>query len=117
MKPSTNRGASGSRPGTVTRSHAYGAKAIDVDLIGYCPECLDTLYLIEATRGRQRKTAAVLEHLGHQLNVPVLVVYQDKTGGHPEQILVDRRYPDRDELRVVTRGGCVAHAPRFPRRT
>jgi hypothetical protein len=75
-------------------AHAYGAKAIDVDLIGYCPECLDTLYLIEATRGRQRKTAAVLEHLGHQLNVPVLVVYQDKAGGHPDQILVDRRFPD-----------------------
>lgn len=72
-------------------SHEDDAKAIDIDLLGYCAGCLDPLYLVEATRGRNRKTAIVLEHLGEQLSVPVFVAYQDKTGAHPEQILLDDR--------------------------
>lgn len=67
------------------------AKAIDIDLLGYCKRCLHPLYLIEATRGRNRKNASVLEHLGRMVGVPVWVVYQDKTGGHPGEILVDNR--------------------------
>ena len=67
------------------------AKAIDIDLLGYCKHCLDPLYLIEATRGRNRKNASVLEHLGRMIGVPVWVVYQDKTGAHPGEILVDNR--------------------------
>lgn len=67
------------------------AGAIDIDLLGYCKHCLYPLYLIEATRGRNRKNASVLENLGRLVGVPVWVVYQDKTGAHPGEILVDER--------------------------
>jgi len=74
------------------------AKAIDIDLVGYCPatDCLDPLYLVEATRATKRKTASVLERMGQLLEVPVFVVYQDRNGAHPGEILVDERSANRN---------------------
>ncbi len=69
------------------------AKMIDLDSLGYCPTCLDPLYLIEATRGRNRKPAHVTEHLGRLIETVVWVVYQDKSGAHPGEILVHQRVP------------------------
>lgn len=69
------------------------AKMIDLDSLGYCPRCLDPVYLIEATRANKRKQAAVTEHLGRLVNATVWVVYQDKTGSHPGEILVHQRVP------------------------
>lgn len=72
----------------------YNAKAIDVDLLGYCPSCKDPLYLIEATRSSGRKCADVLEHLGEIVNVPVWVVYQQKDGSRPDEMYVHDRSTD-----------------------
>lgn len=67
------------------------AKMIDLDGLGYCPSCLDAIYMIEATRGRNRKNASVTEHNARKLGATCWVVYQDKTGAHPGEILVDDR--------------------------
>jgi hypothetical protein len=72
------------------------ACAIDIDLLGYCRRCVEPLYLIEATRSTTRKTAFVLERTGSKLGVPVWVVYQDKSGRKPGEILVDDRSSRRN---------------------
>jgi hypothetical protein len=69
----------------------HNAKMIDLDSLGYCPRCLDAIYMIEATRGSSRKNASVTEHNGRRLGATVWVVYQDKTGAHPGEIFVDDR--------------------------
>lgn len=72
------------------------AAAIDLDLVGYCKRCRSPLYLVEATRANGRKTAYVLEDLARRLCAPALVVYQDKTGAHPGEILLDDRTTGRN---------------------
>lgn len=67
------------------------ATMIDLDGVGYCQACLQPLYLIEATRATKRKNASVTERLGELLGATVWVVYQDKAGGHPGEILLDDR--------------------------
>lgn len=66
-------------------------KAIDLDVVGYCPSCKGVIYLVEATRSTWRKNAEVTELLGQQIGARVLVVYQDKRGSHEDRILVDDR--------------------------
>lgn len=65
------------------------ATMVDVDGVGYCHRCLRPLYIIEATRSRRRKTAAVAERLADMLACECIVLYRDDT--RPTEILVDRR--------------------------
>lgn len=72
------------------REHEYEAAMIDVDGLGYCRSCSRPHYIVEATRGRDRKPATVCQTVADSLGVPCLVVYQDSER-HPGQILIDWR--------------------------
>lgn len=104
------------------RSQDDQSAAIDIDILGYCRQCIMPLYVVEATRSRNRKESSVCERVGAMLAVPVWVVYQDKDGRHDGQILVDERnrrgnlgwLPEPEvwqmlqTLREEHRSGCIA---------
>jgi hypothetical protein len=51
--------------------------AIDVDLLGYCPRCYGTIYLIEAAETAEKVTRCV-EQAAHSMGaVAILVVHRD----------------------------------------
>lgn len=65
------------------------AGMIDLDGVGFCRQCSEPLYLVEATEGKTRKNATVTERLGELARLEVFVFYRDDS--KPAQILVDWR--------------------------
>jgi hypothetical protein len=53
------------------------AEALDVDLVGRCPDCYRMLYVIEATTRRDKPTA-FLEELARLCRVPAILWIHDR---------------------------------------
>jgi hypothetical protein len=93
--------------------------AIDLDLMGACKKCAESLYLIEASTNPEKPTR-ILRRLGERAGVPaLLILHKDKmvTGGrviywpwHPEL-----RPRLRDEEAIVRVLRSIRREHRCPR--
>ena len=52
--------------------------AIDVDLLGACRRCRNTLYLIEATTNTENKTYTIVQRLAQRSGAHAFVVFHDE---------------------------------------
>lgn len=52
------------------------AKMVDLDGVGYCPDCKEILYVVEGTSNPE-KTVWLCRKVAHALSVPAIVVRHD----------------------------------------
>jgi len=119
----SNHERTGLRELTMSRWHREGfpddAVAIDVDLMGSCPNCCEPIYLWECVRGDRPKSTAYMRGLVHSLTVPVpllLIRYWTKPGTDELDHLLasfrmggDGSVMDAQQLQTYLQGLRVVH--------